>query len=370
MFTDYGMKTLKSSYVYSFTIYLVSLTTKLAFTNVYRYFKNSAEKMDIDYPTVIIANHVSETDIIALSHVFPKLNPACQFHFAMRQDIVEPDFLVKEFSPTGFLKWILFLIDKTKIIRFLLLYIGGIGVKRPFRDDARKLMREGELRNIVDAQWDTLAEGCKKGRNLFLFPEGKFSQSGNLESIRKGVSILNEKIPNLNCAYVNFTYDYLKEGNPDLHIVFGEMNSLKNLNEKETADLIKEKLINHYAVTSGNLLSYLLFQNGFKQGISLASLEVYLSEFLNQLQLFSSKYFISERLYQNQKSELQKFLLKAIKNKFIIEKENLFYSAEKLERVEFKSLRELQNKNPYLYHANQLKNYRTEFDSIYSSLSK
>ncbi len=364
------MKTPKSSFIYTFTIYLVSLTTKLAFKNVYRYFKNPVGKMDISFPSVIIANHVSETDIIALSHVFPRLNPSCQFHFAMRQDIVEPDFLVKEFSPTGFLKWILFLIDKTKIIRFLLLYIGGIGVKRPFRDDARKLMRDGELRNIVDAQWDSLADGCKKGRNLFLFPEGKFSQTGNLESIRKGVSILSEKIPNLNCTYVNFTYDYLQDGNPDLHIVFGEMNSLKNLNEKEIADLIKEKLINHYAITSGNFFSYFLFQKSFKQGINFASLETNISKLLNQLQLLSNKYFISEQLLKNQKSELQKFLNQAIQGKFILEKDNLFYSTEKLERVEFKSLRELQNKNPYLYHANQLKNYRTEFDSIYSSISK
>jgi 1-acyl-sn-glycerol-3-phosphate acyltransferase len=364
------MKTLKSSLLYTFTIYVVSLTTKLAFKNVYRYFKPNDTKMDIDYPTVIIANHVSETDIIALSHVFPKLNPSCKFHFAMRQDIIEPDFLVKEFSPKGLMKWILFLIDKTKIIRFLLLYIGGIGVKRPFRDDARKLMRDGELRDIVDAQWESLAEGCKKGRNLFLFPEGKFSQTGNLESIRKGVSILNGKIPNLSCTYVNFTYDYLQEGNPDLHIVFGEIFSLKNLNEKEIADLIKEKLINHYAITSGNFFSYILFQDCFKQGINFTSLQAYLSEFLNQLQSLTKKYFISEQLLKNQKSELQSFLNQAIQGKFILEKDNLFYSTEKLERVEFKSLRELQNKNPYLYHTNQLKNYRVEFDSIYTSISK
>ena len=99
----------------------------------------------------------------------------------MRQDIVEPDFLTKEFEQKGFIGFILKLIDKSKIIKILLVYIGGIGVKRAFRDDARKLLKQGELRDLVDSQWDQLADGVLKGKNLFFpIPNNQLAVNPNL----------------------------------------------------------------------------------------------------------------------------------------------------------------------------------------------
>ena len=123
--------------------------------------------------------------------------------------MLEPDFLVKEFAPKGLTRFILWMIDKSRIIKILLVYIGGIGVKRAFRDDARKLLKQGELRDIVDSQWDKLADGALNGRNLFLFPEGKFSENGNLESIKRGTYLIFQRIANASYNYFNFTYDYI-----------------------------------------------------------------------------------------------------------------------------------------------------------------
>jgi 1-acyl-sn-glycerol-3-phosphate acyltransferase len=101
---------IQETFLYRFLIKIVYYTTKLMFHSVHQYFKTPENKLSVPHPTVLIANHVSEQDIVALSHVYPNIPEKTKFCFAMRQDIVEPDFLVKEFEPKGLIKFILWLI--------------------------------------------------------------------------------------------------------------------------------------------------------------------------------------------------------------------------------------------------------------------
>jgi hypothetical protein len=267
------------------------------FHSVYLYFKKDHPFVEAPHPTTLLANHVAETDIVALAHVYSKIPKVrTKFCFAMRQDIIEPDFLVKEFAPKGLTRFILWMIDKSRIIKILLVYIGGIGVKRAFRDDARKLLKQGELRDIVDSQWDKLADGALNGRNLFLFPEGKFSENGNLESIKRGTYLIFQRIANASYNYFNFTYDYISETKPVLHIGVGEYSRFpQDADEYTLAAEIKTRLGNSYVLTQGNIFSCILFQTDVKAGISEDKLIQKLNQFLEKVKS-ANQYFYRQRV--------------------------------------------------------------------------
>lgn len=340
------------------------------FHSVHQYFKTPENKLSVPHPTVLIANHVSEQDIVALSHVYPNIPEKTKFCFAMRQDIVEPDFLVKEFEPKGLIKFILWLIDKSQIIKILLIYVGGIGVKRAFRDDARKLLKQGELRDLVDSQWDKLAEGVLKGRNLFLFPEGKFSETGNLDPIKRGTFLIFQRIPNVSYNYVNFTYDFITEKKPILHIGYGEISKFpENADEHILANDIKNKIGNNYVLTPGNVFSYFLFREDIKSGITEIHFAQKMSKFMEKINS-SNRHFIAKELLSDSLISLfNGFLEQAVKDKFLSKDSfGVIRSTDKLQVTTFKNSKDMRRKNIYLYHSNQLKYYFPEFDKVYSEV--
>lgn len=353
----------KANFIYSGLIGIVRLVTGFAFNQVYLYFQREDRTLNVNYPTVIFANHIMEEDIIALAHVYPKINPKIKLGFAMRQDIIEPDFLVKEFSPKGILKFFLWLIDKSKIIKILLLYIGGVGIKRPFRDDARKLIKSGELRNLVESQFEKIADKGNEGRNLFLFPEGKFSQDGYLESIRRGIHLLNQKVPNLKCTFANLTYDFLAKPKMDLHIAFGDNYAIHNLDEKKISEFAKVKLGESFVLTSGNFFSYSVFQK--VENLNLSELELKLKLILNDINESKKIKFISEKLISKFKTEFDIFFKTILHLKFLELNEGKIFKLEKINKTEFRTVNELRKKNPYFYHKNQLRYFEKDLDSIF-----
>jgi len=358
---------IQQTFLYRFLIKIVYYTTKLMFSSVHTYFRNDSHAVNAPHPTVLLANHVSETDIVALAHVYPLIQEKTKFCFAMRQDIAEPNFLVKEFEPKGFLKFILWLIDKSLIIKVLLVYIGGIGVKRAFRDDARKLLKQGELRDLVDSQWDKLADGVLKGRNLFLFPEGKFSENGNLDAIKRGTYLIFKRIPNVSYNYFNFTYDFISKSKPVLHIGFGQHSKFpENADEYQLAADIKTKLGNNYVLTQGNLFSYLLFKDDVKNGIGEKNLSRKLDRFLEKIKS-SNKYFIAKDLLSEHLFSLfDEFLIQAIKAGFVKKDANgLITATEKLFTTNFRNGKDMRRRNTYLYHYNQLKYYFDDLEKFY-----
>ncbi|MBL0262985.1 MAG: 1-acyl-sn-glycerol-3-phosphate acyltransferase [Leptospiraceae bacterium] len=358
----------QETFLYRLLIKIVYYTTNLMFHSAHTYFRKGNPCVEAPHPTILLANHVAETDIVALANVYKNIpRSRTKFCFAMRQDIAEPNFLVKEFEPKGLIKIILWLIDKSQIIKILLVYVGGIGVKRAFRDDARKLLKQGELRDLVDSQWDKLAEGVLQGRNLFLFPEGKFSETGNMESIKRGTYLIFQRIPNVRYNYFNFTYDFISEKKPVLHIGFGENTYFpQDADEYTLAAEIKTKLGNSYVLTQANIFSYILFREDIKTGISEKDLTQKLNKFLEKVKS-ADKYFIAKELLSDKLNPLfQKFLAKAIKSGFLIRDESAnVHSTEKLATTNFRNGKDMRRKNPYLYHFNQLKYYLEEFDRFY-----
>ncbi|MGQ2872790.1 1-acyl-sn-glycerol-3-phosphate acyltransferase, partial [Leptospira santarosai] len=200
-----------STKTYDRLIDLVYKTRGILFDSIDEYFSenNHDRVLNANYPTVIIGNHVEEGDVSALAVIYRAIRPKIKFAVPAREDILKKNFLVKEFQPKGALKLIFGLIDKTNLIPVLLRYIGCFPVKRPFRDNARELLKSGELRNMVDQEWNVLVERVTSGRNLFLFPEGTFNQDGYLNQIKRGVYFIRTKIKDVRFISFTLTYDYI-----------------------------------------------------------------------------------------------------------------------------------------------------------------
>ncbi|MGQ2838363.1 1-acyl-sn-glycerol-3-phosphate acyltransferase, partial [Leptospira interrogans] len=200
-----------STNTYNWLIGIVYKTTGIFFDSIEEYFsQNNHDKiLRAPYPTVIMGNHVEEGDVPALSVIHRVVQPKIKFAIPAREDILKKDFLVKEFRPKGTLKLILGMIDKTNLIPIFLKYIGCFPVKRPFRDNARELLKSGELRNMVDQEWSSLIERVSSGRNLFLFPEGTYNHDGYLNQIKKGVYFIRTKIKDVHFISFTLTYDYI-----------------------------------------------------------------------------------------------------------------------------------------------------------------
>lgn len=164
--------------------------------------------------------------------------------------------------------FLLKLVDKIKIIHLLLIFINAIPIKRPFRGNSRNLLKSGELEKIIEEKWQTIANHISSGNNIFLFPEGTYTYNGFVNSPRKGIYLLKEKVPNLKVVNVSISYDSLSYKKTDVHAALGKLEEFPNFsNREEMGVFIREKIAKDIILHHGNISSFLFFQECFKYGI-------------------------------------------------------------------------------------------------------
>lgn len=360
-----GINDNQANLLYKALIYTIKLSSPFVFQDVDIYFRNNIKTIPTPNPTVIFANHIAEYDVSAIAYLFPYIYPKIKFSFPMRQDISEEKFLQKEFKQKGFVGLLFQIIDFTNVIPRALKYIGGLPIKRPFRDDARNLIKSGELEKIIEEQWSILSESIKSGRNIFLFPEGKFGYSGGVDPIRKGIWLLGQKIENLNYVPVTFTYDFLSYEKPALHIFVGNNKKYNlNLGEKETLNQLRIELSTNFVITPANLFSYLIMRPFMEKGIPKGKLIEKIIYIATQIHL-SGKYKVSNEFFQKKiKTRILKLIQKAIGENFLIQSSEVVVSSDKLHTTEFTSLRLCRKLNPYFYHSNQLKMQSNDIEQL------
>ncbi|AXR62741.1 1-acyl-sn-glycerol-3-phosphate acyltransferase [Leptospira mayottensis] len=362
-----------STKTYDRLIGLVYKTRGILFDSIDEYFSenNRDQVLNAYYPTVIIGNHVEEGDVPALSVIYRAIQPKIKFAIPAREDILKKNFLVKEFRPKGTLRLIFGLIDKTNLIPVLLRYIGCFPVKRPFRDNARELLKSGELRNMVDQEWNVLVEKVTSGRNLFLFPEGTFNQDGYLNQIKRGVYFIRTKIKDIHFISFTLTYDYISAKKTQLHIAYGETFDIsENASNDEVTNIVKEKLGKNYVVTSGNLLSMILMRLGTETTVGKEILFKRLQNFADEIKKKGKKIYVSGKLFSSHLEEtFQHILNKGLENKLLkLDGNGEVFGTEKL-LYKDGDTRNLRKKNEFLYHANQLTYHKPELDKILLSLT-
>ncbi|AVQ14021.1 Uncharacterized protein XB16_3747 [Leptospira santarosai] len=362
-----------STKTYDRLIDLVYKTRGILFDSIDEYFSenNHDRILSANYPTVIIGNHVEEKDVSALAVIYRAVRPKIKFAVPAREDILKKNFLVEEFRPKGTLKLIFGLIDRTNLIPVLLRYIGCFPVKRPFRDNARELLKSGKLRNMVDQEWNVLVERVTSGRNLFLFPEGTFNQDGYLNQIKRGVYFIRTKIKDIRFISFTLTYDYISAKKTQLHIAYGENFDIsENANSDEVTNIVKDKLGENYVATSGNLLSMILMQLGSETPIGKETLFKRLQNFAEEIKKKGKKIHVSGKLFDSRLEGIfQHILNKGLENKLlkldgnggVLGTEKLFYKDG--------DTRNFRKKNEFLYHANQLTYHKPELDKILLSLT-
>ncbi len=364
---------LKGTFAYGQMINLVYIASKMKFGSVEEHFPEGASEKSLAsvYPTALLANHVSEADILALSIVYRRLSPQIKMTIPTREDLLRNDFLRKEFRAKGLLKLIFSLIDKSGIIPAYMSFIGCVPIKRPFRDNSRDLLKKGELRDAVDADWSSLVETIEKGKNLFMFPEGTFNHDGFLNQIKKGVFYLKSKVTEIQFNSFNLTYDSLSFKKTKLHISYGSPFAI---GKEETSDqvtkIVQDKLGEGYTITLGNLFSYLLFK---LEENSLLSIES-----LNQRIIIMRDKILTEYSALRIGSELRKYsgikdldqILKRLKQmKFIDLVGGKVKILSALTSIP-KSMHHLEKHNIVLYHKNQLTKHLEKLDKIFESSIK
>ncbi|XDD52309.1 1-acyl-sn-glycerol-3-phosphate acyltransferase [Leptospira sp. WS92.C1] len=362
-----------SEKTYDWLINLVYRTRGILFDSIEEYFEESNRDKILyaPYPTVLIGNHVGEGDIFGLAAIHRMVQPKIKFAIPVREDILKKDFLVKEFRPKGSLKLIFKLIDKTNIIPILLAYIGSFPIKRPFRDNARELLKKGELRDLVDQEWNTLVDRVRSGRNLFMFPEGTFNHDGYLNQIKKGVYFIRTKIKDVHFISFTLTYDYISSKKTQLHISYGDNFEISETAESDqVANIVKERLGKNYVATSGNLLSAILLQLGTETGVGKEILFKRLQNFAEEIRKKGKEIHISGKLFSNHLEDaFQNILKKGLDHKLlrlngngdVLASEKLLYKEE--------DTRNLIKKNILLYHSNQLSYHRPALEKILLSLT-
>lgn len=351
----------ENNFIYRNVIGGVRLTTGILFDSVHVYFPDGEKRIKDPHPSILFANHVMEKDITALSHVYKYLDPESRFSFAARQDILEPYFLTNNFGLKGFNGFLLRLIDLTNVIPFLLKYIGAIPVKRPFRDDARDLIKKGLLRDIVEEQWNHLVAKLREGRNIFLFPEGTFTPDGWIGPVRKGLFLLNNSVKDASFLYFNFTYDFLSSKKTILHIGMGEPFQItEEMNEAELNQLAREKLGKHFVLNTGNLISFALFQDEFKKGIKIDSFLNILNQFIEKLKKKKIAYMQENITGELLKNVFTTILEKGQKAGYLSKKDDSLVISPEISLNNFKNGRILRRKNPFLFQYNQLRSFEKE----------
>ncbi|TGN18233.1 1-acyl-sn-glycerol-3-phosphate acyltransferase [Leptospira idonii] len=363
------MKPKKRTLTYDFLIKLVSFTKGLAFHSIEEHFQENRKDFDSPYPSALLANHVSEADIIALSIVYPRLNPKIKMIIPAREDILKKDFLQKEFRAKGLLKLIFTLIDKSSIIPLLLGYIGCVPIKRPFRDNSRELLKKGELRETVDAEWNDLVVNINSGRNLFMFPEGTYNQDGFLNQIKKGAYYLKTKITDIQFNSFTFTYDHLTYPKLKLHISYGSPFRLTQEQDVDSVTkAIKEKFGKSYVLTLGNLTSFILLKLGHHTKITQEKLFSVIESVKEKVQKKYPEILIASELKKGLNSgSLSTLLTKLKSGKYIDWKEGEIQILEPLVTIP-KTLNNLKKSNIVLYHKNQLTHHLASLDGIWDSL--
>jgi len=348
---------------------VVFLVSKFVFSGVqYHFSDGKKQRLVPEYPTVYFSNHVAETDIPGLSRVhFLFERPRIQYTIPVREDMIGKNFLVKEFKPKGFLRFVLHLIDLSGILPVLFQVVGAVGVKRPFRDNAKTLMKEGKLREQVEQDWQILAKNIESGKNVMIFPEGVFSEDGYLRSIKHGIAHLAEKRKDLSFFYFNFTYDYLSYKKPFIHIGFGEKFQISPaLSKEEIAAQIKDRLGRLFTVTPANLTSFVVLNTSTFAGESREWLTKWVEKVAAMIQRQGFMY-VSHTLASGKDLDLIEHIIDAmLKRKVLRLDENSKlqrgeqYENEKNGVHSKKILRE----RPFFYHGNQLRYYRKEILEI------
>lgn len=340
-------------------IHIVYLVSKFALKKVDHYFLDgNPRRLDLPYPTVYIANHVSELDIPGLATIHKRIqNPRIQYTIPVREDIVQKNFLVKEFRPKGILKYILHLIDLTGILPLLFRIVGAVPVKRPFRDNARAMVKDGSLRDQVDKDWTILSDNIDLGKNVVVFPEGVFSEDGNLRVIKNGIAHLSEKKPGLNYFYFNFTYDLLSDKKPCLHIGFGELFQINPASKKEEiTSMIKEKLSRAYVVNSANLVSFLILSSDLFVGKDKIWIQKSVTDLAKKIH-DKENAMVENALLDSQTETIDRILSVMVKRKLIsFSKEGIYAKGPKWEiENNPEKPKSYRKDKPFTYHKNQLR---------------
>ncbi|MBE7413459.1 MAG: 1-acyl-sn-glycerol-3-phosphate acyltransferase [Leptospiraceae bacterium] len=365
----------KLSLFYRFVVWLIAFTSRYVFHGIRYYFPDQTKMIQLTHPVVAFANHVDERDVPLLASIHPYLSPKSKYSLPVRRDIMEKNFLIKEFRPKGIAKFIFHIVDVTNVIPKLFKYVGGIPVARPFRDDAKELLRAGKLRDIVNEQWDVLLKGIQKGRKLFLFPEGTLSSDGSIGQIRKGVFFLQERIQNLNLLPFTLTYDFLTDKKPLAHVGFGKMFQLKSgLTEHEVAMELKKALNSYFTLTSGNLFSFAILTEDVRAGIGRHFLFYKMKKLAEELDKKGIIYIAKELLVKSYNELFAEILAKAKQEGFIeFTSEKKYRGTEKLYSMVATDApntgkRRLRKVHPYLYHLNQLKGFHDTIVEIWNNI--
>lgn len=363
------MKPKKHTLLYDFLIKLVSLGKGVVFHSIEENFSGNEEHLETPYPSALLCNHVSEADVVSLSMVYPRLNPKIKMIIPAREDILKPGFLQKEFRAKGIAKWIFLFIDAIKIIPFLLRYIGAVPIKRPFRDNARELIKSGELRDKVDSEWTDLVANIKKGRNLFMFPEGTYSHDGFLNQIKKGAYYIKSKIDSLHFNSFTLTYDHLSYQKTKLYIKYGIPFQIgSDLTADQVIRLVGEKLGKNYTITVGNLTSFVLLKFGKETKIKKQQLIDVLLKLKKQIESrFPEITVASELRKETIQTQLESIFEKLKKFKLIDWEEETIHTKEILYHIP-KSIHNLKKSNTVLYHRNQLTAHLTHLEEVWNGI--
>lgn len=364
----FAMKPKKHTIPYDLLIKLVSVAKGLVFHSIEENFSDQNE-LASPYPTALLCNHVSEADVVSLSMVYPRLNPKIKMIIPTREDILKPGFLQKEFRAKGIIKWIFQFIDATNIIPIFLRYIGSVPIKRPFRDNARELVKSGELREKVDSEWTELVANIKRGRNLFMFPEGTYNHDGFLNQIKRGAFYIKSKIDSLHFNSFTLTYDHLSYQKTKLYIKYGKPFQIDSeLTADQVTRLVGEKLGKNYTITLGNLTSYVLLKFGKETKIKKQQLVELLLKLKKQIEsTFPEITVASELKKESFHIQLESIFGKLKNFKLIDWEEETIQTKEILYHIP-KSLHNLKKSNIVMYHRNQLTAHLTHLEEVWNGI--
>ncbi|HMV77742.1 MAG TPA: lysophospholipid acyltransferase family protein [Leptospiraceae bacterium] len=327
--------------------------------------KTGEEHFLFEYPSIIAANHISPADVAAMPYLNRFTVSKEGYTIPAREDFLLPGFLVKEFRPRGVKKFFLKGIDSSGIIPFLLKYVNTIPVKRPFRDNARELIKSGKMRDEVNQNWEILAEKIKEKNNLFLFPEGTYSRDGYISQIRQGISIIRTKVPNLKINTVTLTYDFLSFKKPSLNVHIGKLEEFPDEKTIKTSDFIRDRLGKGFAVTSGNIFSFILYSDELKTGMAESELFRKTSVFIKKL--ISENFIVSSTAKKLSESLFSQLTEKALAGGFLKKEEGLLKSCDSLYAEPEGKNKDFRKENTFLYHRNQLRFFQTKLESVWNS---
>ena len=356
------------SIILKITLRTIALARHFSLKDISVYSQNNKQEIWIEYPCIIVANHVSELDIPVVAYCERYAKGKTLFTVPAREDIFLPHFLVKEFKPKGFMKLLLKIIDGTKIVPNLLKLVHAIPVKRPFRDNAKELMKEGKLREHIDQNWNIIAEGMLNGKNVFMFPEGTYTDDGYVNPPRKGIGFLKEKISNLKINFLSLSYDYLTFSKTDAHVFLGNLHDFPiHLNKESISkyirDMIGSKIIAHH----GNLFSFACFTNELKEGIPKENFLQKLFQWVEKLK--SKSICLSKRFYEkNYINFFNSLVQKMISQDFLkINDKNIILN-EKFREKPFERAQKFRKTNPLLFHKNQLRFHETILQETWNKI--